>query len=585
MVKFELPHLEEARAEMRKEGLKAYLVVTGDPHDSEEPAAYFASERRYFCPFTGDNAFVLLTEDGAYLWTDGRFFISAESELEGSSFKLMKMGTPGYPTLNEFLLENSLYPLGTDFNMISPAFLALLKRGGEVKDTSFAHLMESRPEFPSGKVYRFDDPKYNDLTRQQKFAKVMAAVKGAGGKAHLITTLDDIAYLTNLRGNDIPYTPVFYSYLYLDESGATLFIDKEKLDFEIEGVNVLPYEEIDNFLLARKDVPTLLDTNKANAHIVSLLANVVDGRMPSRLMKAVKGEKEIENTKAIQEIDGVALLKFIDFLDAHKEEKLTEWDYAEALAKFRRQGQRFLEESFMTIAASGSNAAMMHYAPTAEVNSVVDPENTVELLLDSGGQYLGGTTDTTRTFLVGKASDEFKHDYTLTLKSLIALSSAIFIRGSTGRCIDMTSRQIMWKEGLDYKCGTGHGVGYLSVVHESPNGFRYRAAAGKDDDAENVPGMITTIEPGVYKQGKYGIRIENNLLTVRAFVTDDGEFYKFETITYAPIDVSPLDLSLLSDEEIAWLNDYHDEVYRRLSKHVSGHLLEVLKAKTAPIHR
>lgn len=300
-------------------------------------------------------------------------------------------------------------------------------------------------------------------------------------------------------------------------------------------------------------------------------------------MKAVKGPKEIENTKRIQAEDGVALLKFIDFLDKHKGEGLSEWDYAVKLGEFRKEGPSYIEDSFETIAATGPNAAMMHYAPSEAKNSLV--KDGPELLVDSGGQYWGGTTDTTRTFLVGNSTPEFIRDYTLTLKSLIALSSCIFLEGSTGRPIDMMAREIMWKNGMDYKCGTGHGIGYLNVVHESPNGFRYRASKGKDDGATIVPGMITSIEPGVYKAGKYGIRIENDILAVPAFSTPDGNFFKFENLTYVPIETSCLDLNLLTQEEIDYLNDYHQLVYEKLSPLVSGHLLDVLKEKTKPVHR
>ena len=277
------------------------------------------------------------------------------------------------------------------------------------------------------------------------------------------------------------------------------------------------------------------------------------------------------------------MLKFIDFLDTHKEEGLTEWDYAEKLGEFRKEGKRYIGDSFLTIAATGENAAMMHYAPSKTLNSLV--KEGPELLVDSGGQYYGGTTDTTRTFPLGKISDEFIHDYTLTLKSLIALSSCVFIAGSSGRIIDMMARQVMWREGMDYKCGTGHGIGYLNVVHESPNGFRYRASKGKDDGCLIVPGMVTSVEPGVYKEGKYGIRIENDILAVKAFSTADGDFYRFENLTYVPIDVTCLDLSLMNEEEIAYLNDYHALVREKLSPLVKGRLLDVLNDKTKPIKR
>ncbi len=584
MVSYANSHVDSLRAQMRKDGLKAYLIVTGDPHNSEEPAPHFAAERRYFCPFDGDNAYVIITEDKALLFTDGRFFVSAEKEIEGTYFKLMKLYTPGYPTPEEYIALNDLYPLGTDFLLISPEEEGILRKGGELRDISYASMVEACPALPKSKLWRFDDPSYNDLSREEKLAKVKEGIASSGAKAHLLTTLDDIAYLLNVRGDDIPYTPVFYSYLYVSlDEGVHLFVEPGRLDFALPGIEINPYDSLGDFLRSRADVPTLIDPSQANAKVCSLLKNQVHGASPSRLLKAVKGEKEIENIKAAQAEDGVALLKFIDFVDQHKGDGLSEWDYAKRLGEFRKEGKHYIGDSFQTIAATGANAAMMHYAPSEEINTVV--KDGPELLVDSGGQYFCGTTDTTRTFPLGEVSAEFIRDYTLTLKAVIALSSCVFIEGSSGRPIDMMARQVMWKEGMDYKCGTGHGIGYVNVVHESPNGFRYRASKGKDDGCEIVPGMITSVEPGVYKAGKYGIRIENNILAVKAFSTADGNFYRFEDITYVPIDVSALDLSLLSDGEIAWLNSYHALVKEKLLPLVSGRLKEVLFDKTKPIGR
>ncbi len=584
MLGYSNEHVDALRKKMKEDGLKAYLIVTGDPHNSEEPAPHFAAERRYLCPFDGDNAYVLITQDDALLFTDGRFFVSAEEELKGSYFKLMKLYTPGYPSPEELIQLESLYPLGTNLLLISPSELEELSKGGRVVDADYSSLLPELPSLPVSKLWRFDDPVYNDLTRKEKLDKVLEEVSRQGAEAHLLTTLDDIAYLLNARGDDIPYTPVFYSYLYFSlKEGVHLFIEDGRVDFPMPEVEIHPYEEIFEFLAKRKDVKTLLDVDQANAKVCSLLHNILPGKSPSRMMKAIKGPKEIENIKRIQAEDGVAMLKFIAFVDEHKNDGLSEWDFAEKLGQFRKEGKTYIYDSFQTIAAAGPNAAMMHYAPTKEKNSIV--KDGPELLVDSGGQYFGGTTDTTRTFPLGKVTPEFVHDYTLTLKSVIALSDCVFLEGSTGSPIDMMARQIMWREGMDYKCGTGHGIGYLNVVHESPNGFRYRASKGKDDGCLILPGMVTSIEPGVYKAGKYGIRIENDILAVKAFSTPDGQFFKFENITYVPIDTQAIDLNLLSDEEIEYLNSYHSLVYEKLSPLVDGELLDILKEKTKPIHR
>lgn len=577
-------HLSYLQQELKKKGLKAYLITSGDPHNCEEPAPCFAYERLYFCPFEGTNATVVITQDEAYLYVDGRFFISAEKDIEGTPFILMKMGQKDFPSVEELLKDKNLYPLGTDLSILPYSTYLDLAKAGEVRDISFATDLPGKPLFPSSPLWDFDGPSYHDLTPKEKIEKVREKMSEKGAKAHLVTTLDDIAYLTHLRGNDIECTPLFLSYLYLGEDKKNyLFVKEGRLNKELRDFLILPYESIDAFLKERKQIPTLVDLSECNARLASILENPINEEPPSRLMKAIKGEKEIENIISIQEEDGAALVKFMRFVEENKDRLLTEWDYAVALGEFRKQGKRYIEDSFLTIAAVGPNAAMMHYAPSEKIFDVVDPNKHIELLVDSGGQYFGGTTDTTRTILIGKPSGEYVNDYTSTLRSVIALTTSIFLDGSTGRTLDYPAREIMWKQGLDYKCGTGHGVGYLSVVHESPNGFRYRSAANKKDDAKIVPGMVTTVEPGVYKANKYGIRIENNILCVPAFETSDGSFYRFQTITYAPIDVRALDLDALSKEDKQWLNSYHEEVLRRLTPYLEGKDLEFLKEATKAI--
>ncbi len=576
---FDKSHLEQLRKKMREDGLKAYLVTTGDPHDSEGPAEYWLAERQYFCPFTGENAYFLCTLEEAFLYCDGRFFVAAKKQLEGSTIKMMKMDTPGYPSLHELIKEKDLYPIGVNYLVNSPSFADSL---GMSVDVDYSSLVEDRPALPYEPIRRFDMEGLNTLTRDEKIENVRKELSDKGDKAVLITTLDDIAWILNLRGNDIECTPTFYSYLYISMDEVVLFVEPGRIDFDLGQVQVRPYEDIESFLRERSEIRTLADGGRCNKRLYSILHNVHDSVVPSTIMKAIKGSVEIENTKSIQAEDGVAMLKFIKYLEEHKAERLSEWDYAKVLNGYRAEGKRFMELSFPTIAAFGSNAAMMHYGPSEEVHDFY--EGQVELLVDSGGQYYGGTTDTTRTFLMGEPTEEFVHDYTLTLKSVIALSKSIFLEGTPGVCIDYSAREIMWREGLDYKCGTGHGVGYCSNVHEGPNSFRPRIRKGGQATAI-VPGMITTVEPGVYKAGKYGIRIENNLLTVLDRTTPDGTFYRFETITYVPIDTRPLDLSIMSQEEIDWLNQYHQIVFDKLSPLVEGELLEFLKEKTKPVSK
>lgn len=566
------------RAEMQNNGVKAYLVLTGDPHNSETPLPYYGAERKYFCPFSGDNAYLLITQKEALLWTDGRFFISAKQELIGTSIRLMEMGTPGVPTLNEYLAAHSLFPLATSFLIAPIGLVESLKKLGEVQDLSFDYLVTDKPALPNDPLLELSLDIAGE-SAESKIARVKGQLKEA--KAVLISTLDDIAYLTNLRGHDIPYAPLFHSYLYLGEEDV-LFVDPSRVPASYKASKVKPLDELLPYLKTVKDIPTLLDKNNLNAELYYLFANPIDGASPSRLMKAIKNPVEIKNTISTQIKDGTAVLRFQKELERRlKEEGATnEWDMALYLHGCRERNEGFIEESFENISSVGSNAAMMHYAPSEDKYSPVTTDS-VALLLDSGGTYFGGTTDTTRTFPI-KPSEEFIHDYTLTLKSLIALSKAVFISGSNGRCLDGLAREVMWKEGLDYKCGTGHGVGYMNVVHEGPNAFRYKDA-GRHDGADIVPGMITTVEPGVYKEGKYGIRIENNLLCIPAFTNECGTFFKFQTITYVPIETSCLDLTMLNQEEKDWLNNYHAEVKEKLSPLLNAEEREYLEQKTKAI--
>lgn len=566
------------RAEMQNNGVKAYLVLTGDPHNSETPLPYYGAERKYFCPFSGDNAYLLITQKEALLWTDGRFFISAKQELIGTSIRLMEMGTPGVPTLNEYLAAHSLFPLATSFLIAPIGLVESLKKLGEVQDLSLDYLVTDKPALPNDPLFELSLDIAGE-SAESKIARVKGQLKEA--KAVLISTLDDIAYLTNLRGHDIPCAPLFHSYLYLGEEDV-LFVDPSRVPASYKASKVKPLDELLPYLKTVKDIPTLLDKNNLNAELYYLFANPIDGASPSRLMKAIKNPVEIKNTISTQIKDGTAVLRFQKELERRlKEEGATnEWDMALYLHGCRERNEGFIEESFENISSVGSNAAMMHYAPSEDKYSPVTTDS-VALLLDSGGTYFGGTTDTTRTFPI-KPSEEFIHDYTLTLKSLIALSKAVFISGSNGRCLDGLAREVMWKEGLDYKCGTGHGVGYMNVVHEGPNAFRYKDA-GRHDGADIVPGMITTVEPGVYKEGKYGIRIENNLLCIPAFTNECGTFFKFQTITYVPIETSCLDLTMLNQEEKDWLNNYHAEVKEKLSPLLNAEEREYLEQKTKAI--
>lgn len=583
---FKNENLVKLQEYLKKDNIKSYLILTSDSHNNEYVSDYYLSERLFFCPFTGDTGDLLVTQDSAYLFTDGRFFIQAENELKGTNIKLMKIGEKGVLNIPEFIKANNLYPFGVNFNIITKKYYeSFINPRCKIIDKDYSQLINDRPKLVSNKVFKLKSNLYT-LNYQKKIEKVINTLKEKNVDACLISSLDDIAYLLNIRGSDIKCNPVFYSYLYISiKEGCHLFIDKDKIDFNLDKIKIHKYKDINKFLETRKDVLTLTDLSRLNTNIALNINKIVDDKSPVYLMKCIKDKNEIKNIKEIQILDGVALVKFGYYLKKNLKNNLTEFQYSEKLEEFRRENKRCFDLSFETIAAVGSNGALMHYSATKDRTKVVNSSE-IELLVDSGGQYYGGTTDTTRMFALKKFLPyEYKKDYTLTLKSVISLTNTIFLDGCTGQSIDIKAREIMWREGLDYKCGTGHGVGYILNVHEGPNGFRYKKVKERDDGAKIVPGMVTTVEPGVYKENKYGIRIENNLLCVDAFNVNNDNYYKFETITCAPIETRGLIKSMLSEEEKTWLNNYNNWVYKSIKPYIKKDrkLLYYLKNVTKPI--
>ncbi|MFA6830354.1 MAG: M24 family metallopeptidase, partial [Bacilli bacterium] len=544
----------------------------------------------YFCAFQGNDGTLLVTQESNYLYTDGRYWTEAEDELKGTNCQLVKAGKPGVPTIQEFIKANNLYPLGLDASLFSLRELQsfYFDYTSQIKSINYSSMIDSLPELPQFKIWKVNDSLLSS-TRQERVASILKYALDNNASSVLLTALDDISYVLGYRGNDIPYTPVFYSYLFIESTGFIhLFIDTNKIgnEFHEDKVIIHAYDSLISFLDKRSE-RILVDLKKSNAMVAKHVHNPVNAISPAYIQKAVKGQIEIANTKRVHEIDGVAVLRLQKFIDENIDKGLDEEMCAEYINALRLANSECYDLSFETIAAADSNAAMMHYAPSKEKHSPLTRENQL-LLVDSGGQYYGGTTDITRTFLVNRNPDpEVVHDYTLTLKSQIALSRTIFEKGCSGHSIDITAREVMWKEGLDYKCGTGHGVSYMGPVHEGPIGFRYYTRPGVTDDGILEPGHIITIEPGVYKDHKHGIRLENELLVVPAFENNQGIFYKFETITYCPYDRKGIDLSMLDDEEIKWLNDYLVLTYEKLSPLVKDDegLHEYLVSLTKPFSR
>lgn len=580
--------IQRLQNQMRKDGLRAYIIPATDPHMSESYCDRYGAPRKYFCPFRGQDGTLLVTLDSYEIYTDGRYWIEAEKELEGSSCLLVKDGHPGVKTIFERIKDEELYPLGLDSALFSIDDLKRLYDGKDhpIYSIDYSFLVEGLPSLPEGKIFKVNENLLS-TTLDERVDLMLSDAKKAGAESLILTALDDISYVLGYRGQDIAYTPVFYSYLFIGSDGSLdLFIDTKKIPegFDANRIHVHEYEEVFDFLKTRQE-KVLVDPKRTNARIYSIIKNKVLATSPAYLRKAVKGPKEIENTKRVHEIDGVAVLKLMKFLDDNLQSRdIDELEAASFLDGVRRRGEDCYDLSFETIAAVDSNGPMMHYAPTKENHSVFTKDS-LTLLVDSGGQYYGGTTDITRTFLA-KPTEEVIHDFTLTLKSQISLSRQVFMRGCSGHAIDITAREVMWKEGLDYKCGTGHGVAYMGPVHEGPIGFRYYTTRQRDDNGVLVPGHVITIEPGVYKEGKYGIRLENELLVVEKGQTDQGDFLGFETITYCPYDRKGIDVRMLDDSELQWLNDYLKMTEEKLSKRISDpELLSYLHKQCEPFTR
>jgi Xaa-Pro aminopeptidase len=562
------------QSRMVKDGIKAYIIPATDPHLSEAYCSHYGAVRFYFCAFQGEDGTLLVTQDQCYLYTDGRYWTEAEQELHNTSCHLIPAGKPGIPSMEDYIKDNNLYPLGLDASLFTRRQISAFRKDKDSKifSLSYASEVENLPSLPKDKIRKVDEKLFDD-NQESRVKKILAMAKKDGAEDVFLTALDDIAYVLGYRGSDIPDTPVFYSYLYLcEDQTMDFFIDFDKLPDGFKKTGTIlrahPYESVFDFLKSRIGRKVLVDPEKTNAKILQSISAPVYGRSPAYLLKAVKGPVEIENTIRVQALDGLKVLKLMKYLDDNIDSgTLTERNIALYLDGLRKGDLECFSPSFETIAAVDSNAAMMHYAPTDTKSSKVTRDNEL-LLVDSGGHYFGGTTDITRTFVLNKEpSHQVKHDYTLTLKSHIDLANTVFEDGCTGHSLDLAAREVMWKEGLDYKCGTGHGVGYMLCVHEGPIGFRYYVRPGVDDSDKLVPGHIITDEPGVYKDGQYGIRLENELLVVKKTVSEDdqGIFLGFEPISYVPFDLRAIDTEMLTDEELDWLNSYNRLVFRKLA--------------------
>lgn len=585
--------IRKIRELMEKNSIDIYIIPSDDFHQSEDVAEYFRS-REFVSGFTGSAGTLVITKEKSYLWTDGRYFIQAEKELEGSEIILCKSGTEGTLTILEFLKNNmdKEKVLGFDGRVISYFQLqeyssALREKNIKIiTDFDFpGEIWENRPSLPKEKIFVLDKT-YSGEDFKDKITRVREEMKKEGADVHIITSLDDIAWLFNIRGRDIPCTPVVLSYTYITEKEVMLFIDKDKLTKETEeyffenDIEIKDYFDFYEFLKESKEnKKILLDYSRINSSVFNSIPKgiiKINKINPTQLFKAIKNKTEIKNTTEAHIKDGTAVTKFMYWLKNNiNKEKITEIDVEKKIEFFRRKEKDFIEPSFDTIAAYGSNAAMMHYSAGKNSNAVLDSKNL--LLVDSGGQYLQGTTDITRTFALGETDETIKKHYTTVLKSLIALSKTKFFYGTKCSEFDKIARTPVLDIELDYLCATGHGVGYLSVVHEGPNIFR------KTSDFILEADMITTVEPGIYIENSHGIRIENELLSREIERTQENRIMDFETITFAPIDLDPVDISMLTQEEKDWLNNYHKIVFEKISPKLNEEERDWLKTYTREI--
>ena len=587
--------LTALRRRMAAAGVDAYLIPTDDFHGSEYVGDHFKC-RAYVSGFTGSAGTLIVLQDQAGLWTDGRYFLQAEAQLAGSGIDLYKMGMPGVPDEAAFLKDalRSGQVLGFDGRTVTARRFHTLEKALAGRGVRFqteldlaGDIWEDRPSLSAAPVWALEET-YSGRARAEKLAAVRARMAAEHTDLLLLSSLDDIAWLLNFRGGDVACCPVALSYLALSAEEAHLFINERivddalRADLASDGVDLRPYDGVYAFAAAQREKRIWLDEDKTNCALYLAAAahsEIHAAENPTALLKAVKNAAEVRNERIAHLYDGVALTRFRFWLEDHVgREEVTERSATAVLEELRAQQPHYRGPSFAPILAYGPHGAIVHYSATEESDIPLKPEGF--LLCDTGGHYLEGTTDVTRTFALGPLTEEMRRHYTLVLRSHLALLNAVFPAGCRGSALDMIARQPLWQEGLDYNHGTGHGVGYLLSVHEGPNSFRFRSAG---QDAVLEPGMITSDEPGLYFAGQYGIRLENLTVCEERFENEYGRFLGFAPLTLAPFERAAIEPALMSAREIAWLNDYHRAVYAALAPQLEPAERQRLQEATAPL--
>lgn len=589
--------LSALRKCMQDKHIDMYIVPTADFHQSEYVGEHFKA-RAYITGFTGSAGTAVITLHDAKLWTDGRYFLQAAKELEGTGVTLMKMFEPGVPTIEEYLEAElkSGQTLSFDGRVVSvgegDAYASIAKKNGakiDYQEDLIDAIWTDRPPLSEEPAW-FLEEKYSGESSKSKLSRIRKEMEDAGCDTHIVSTLDDICWTLNIRGNDIDFFPLVLSYAIIRKDSFELYIDERKLDDKLKsilekvGVTLHPYNAIyEDVKKFPENATVLIDKSKLNYAIFNNIPNavsIVNKRNPEILMKALKNPVEVENIKKAEIKDSVAHVRFMKWLKENLGKiRITEMSASEKLDEFRAEMGNFIRDSFEPISSYGPHSAIVHYSSS--------PETDVELkagslyLSDTGAGFYEGSTDITRTYALGEVPKKMKEDFTIVAISNLQLASAKFLQGSTGLTLDILARKPFWDRGLNYNHGTGHGVGYLLNIHEGPAGFRYKYRAGETEEIQE--GMVITDEPGLYIEGSHGIRLENELLARKGVQNEYGQFLYFETITLIPFDLDAISLDMLNEESRKLLNDYHKRVYEEIAPHLNEEEKAFLKKYTRAV--
>lgn len=593
--------LADLRKVMKEQDIQCYIIPTSDYHDSEYVSEHFMI-RKYFSGFTGSAGTLVVWRDRAALFTDGRYFIQAERELKGSGITLMKVGEPGVPKIRDYVEQE----LGERENIGFDGRVMTAEEGEKyekIADKKGGRLIwhldlsdqvwKERPAVRNTKAYMLEE-KYSGEDTGSKLKRLREQMVKENAQVHLLTTLDDIAWLFNLRGDDVESCPVLLAYAVITAEDAILFAAESSIGNEIKScfsqykITFTPYDDfylyVSKLVKEQPSLHFLVHEKRINYRLKKELgeAAIINKPNPTTMMKAIKNPVEQDNIRKAHLADGIAVTRFMYFLKNNIGTiPMTEISAAQYLEELRAKSPSFIEPSFSTISAYGANGAIVHYSADEENCAVLEPKGM--LMVDSGGHYYEGSTDITRTFVLGEITEEMRHHFTLVARAMLRLMNIRFLKGCGGVNLDMAAREVFWAEGLDYKHGTGHGVGYLLSVHEGPNGFRFKSPAGSDESWEFEEGMVTTDEPGVYIEGSHGIRLENELLCRKGERNEYGQFMYFENLTFVPLDLDGIDRNAMEEKERRMLNEYHRQVFEKLSPYFQGEELAWLRSATREI--